>query len=428
MSFIFSVSHAAVAVLMVAATTAPWAAEPLTLAQAQQIAVERSRQLLAQDALTRAAREQAVAAGQLPDPVLKFGIDNVPASGADRLSLTRDFMTMRRIGIMQEIPRAEKRQLRTEAFEREAQRVQAQRQSIKADVQRSTALAWIDRYYAQDRRELLLQQAEETRLQLEAADTAFRSSRGSQADVFAGRAAVFELQDRLSQVDQQLRGAQLMLVRWVGASAAERPASGAPPWQNMPLPGEVSNGYFKQLPDVVALGAEVDAAETQARLAQANKKPDFSVEASYAQRSAAFSNMLSIGVSIPWQWDQDNRQNRELGAKLAMAEEARARYADMLQKSQAEVSSLLDEWQTGKDRWIRFQEALIPVARQRTEATLTAYRTGKSDLAMVLMARRDEIDVRMQALSLERETARFWAQLHFLIPNPSFSVPAKDQP
>ena len=428
MSFIFPVFHAAVAVLMAAATTAPWAAEPLTLTQAQQMAVGRSGQLLAQDALTRAAREQAIAAGQLPDPVLRFGVDNVPADGADRLSLTRDFMTMRRIGIMQEIPRAEKRQLRTQAFEREAERLQAQRQSIQADVQRSTALAWIDRTYAQAQRELLLQQAEETRLQLEAADSAFRSNRGSQADVFAGRAAVIALQDRLSQVDQQLRGAQLMLARWVGVSAAERPASGAPPWQDTPLPGEVSKAYLKQLPDVVALGAEMDAAETQARLAQANKKSDFSIEASYAQRGAAFSNMLSIGVSIPWQWDQDQRQNRELGAKLARVDEARARYEDMLQKSQAEVSSLLDEWQTGKDRWGRFQEALIPLARQRTEATLTAYRTGKSDLAMVLMARRDEIDVRLQAVGLERETARFWAQLHFLIPNPSFSAHARDQP
>ena len=41
----------------------------------------------------------AIAAGQLPDPVLKFGVDNLPLSGPDRLSLSRDFMTMRRIDI-----------------------------------------------------------------------------------------------------------------------------------------------------------------------------------------------------------------------------------------------------------------------------------------------------------------------------------------
>jgi hypothetical protein len=34
----------------------------------------------------------------------------------------------------------------------------------------------------------------------------------------------------------------------------------------------------------------------------------------------------------------------------------------------------------------------------------------------VLQARRGEIDARLQALQLEAETARLWAQLNFLVP------------
>ena len=97
-----------------------WAATPgapLSLQEAQQLAVGRSGQLVAQDAAARAARDMAVAAGQLPDPVLRLGIDSLPVNGPDRLSLTRDFMTMRRIGLMQEIPRQEKRQLKAERFD-----------------------------------------------------------------------------------------------------------------------------------------------------------------------------------------------------------------------------------------------------------------------------------------------------------------------
>ncbi|MFC6282309.1 MULTISPECIES: TolC family protein [Polaromonas] len=424
----FPIGRTAAAALMMAVVSASWAADPLTLIEAQRIAVGRSQQLLAQDALTTAAREQAVAAGQLPDPVLKLGIDNLPANGPDRFSLTRDFMTMRRIGVMQEIPRAEKRQLRTEKLERDADRVQAQRQLTLANVHRDTALAWLDRYYAQAQRELLQQQVEETQLQVQAADSAFRTSRGSQADVFAARAAVINLQDRLSQIDRQSRSATLMLARWVGASAAERPTSGSPPWQTTPLQGDISTDHLKRHPDLLAISAEIDAAETEARLAQANKKSDISIEASYAQRGPAFSNMLSIGVSIPLQWDQKNRQDRELGAKLAMVDEAKARYEDMLRNHEAEIRVWLNDWQTGKERVVRYREELIPIARQRTEAALTAYRIGKSDLAAGLLARRDEIDVRMQALTLEMETARSWAQINFLIPDQHISAVAKDQP
>ncbi len=100
---------------------------PLTLAEAQRRAVERSRQLTAQDFSVAASRDMAIAAGQLPDPVLKVGIDNLPVTGRDRGNLNNDFMTMRRVGVMQEITRADKRQLRSDRFELEAQKTLAEK-------------------------------------------------------------------------------------------------------------------------------------------------------------------------------------------------------------------------------------------------------------------------------------------------------------
>lgn len=428
MSISFPIYRITAAAWMVAMASASWAADPLTLIEAQRIAAGRSQQLVAQGALTAAAREQAVAAGQLPDPVLKFGIDNLPADGADRGSLTRDFMTMRRIGVMQEITRSEKRQLRSERFERDAQRAQAQRQLTLANLRRDTALAWLDRYYTQAMRELVQQQLEETRLQIQAADIAFRAGRGSQSDVFAARSAVIQLEDRVSQISRQSRNASLMLARWVGTTDADRPLSGSPPWQTTSLQIGVSSEHIKQHPDLLAISAEIDTVETDARLAQANKQADWSVEASYAQRGPTYSNMISIGVSIPLQWDQKNRQNRELAAKLALVDEARARYEDMLRNHEAEVRGWLNDWQTGKDRVARYRNELIPTARQRAEAALTSYRTGKSDLAGALAARRDELDTHMQTLTLEMETARSWAQLNFLFPEHSMPAQAKEQP
>ena len=424
----FPLDRTLAAILIVVAASASWAADPLTLTEAQSIAASRSQQVVAQGALTAAARDQAVAAGQLPDPVIKFGIDNLPVNGPDRGSLTRDFMTMRRIGIMQEITRSEKRQLRSERFERDALRIQAQRELTLANLRRDTALAWQDRYYAKAMRELVQQQVEEARLQEQAAEIAFRNGRGSQADVFAARNAMIQLEDRLSQTDRQSRNAALMLARWVGRANADRPLSGSPPWQTTQLQNEVSSDHLRLHPDLLAMRAEIDAVETDARLAQANKQSDWSVEASYAQRGPAYSNMLSIGASVPLQWDQKNRQNRELAAKLALVDEAKARYEDMFRNHEAEVRGWLNDWQTGKDRIARYRNELIPTTRQRTEATSTSYRTGKSDLASVLAARRDELDTRMQALTLEMETARSWAQLNFLVPEHTMPAQIKEQP
>lgn len=395
---------------------------PLSLEDAQRLAAVRSGQLAAQDAATRAAREMAVSAGQLPDPVLKLGIDNLPVSGPDRLSLGRDFMTMRRIGLMQELPRAEKRQLKTERFEREAESAQAQRQMALANVQQGTALAWLERYYTQAMRALLQQQIEETRLQEQGAHIAFREGKGAQADVFAARAAQIELDDRLSQIERQARNAGLMLVRWIGPEAT-RPLSGEPAWTTVwhsTTPDALlSDHHLARHPQLAVSAAMLNAAETEARLAQANTKSDWTVEAAYQQRGPSFSNMVSIGVSIPLQWDPKNRQNRELAAKLAAVDEARANDEETRRAYEAELRGLLNDWRTGKERVARYTGQMIPVAGQRSAAALTAYRIGKGDLASVLAARRDEIAARIQALSLELETARLWAQLNYLQPDVS---------
>lgn len=410
------IKSAAFAALLSHLAAPLWAAEPLTLAEAQLIATNRSQQLVAQGAVTRAAREMAVSAGQLPDPVLKLGVDNLPVTGPDRFSVARDFMTMRRIGFSQEITRSDKRQLKTERFERDADRAQAQRQLVFAGLQRDTALAWLELYYSQAMRTLVQQQLEETRLQGQGADTAFRSGRGNQADVFAARAALVMQEDRLSQIDRQSRSARLMLTRWVGADAT-RPPAGQPAWQTSAIEHILSVEHLKRHSQLAVVAAQLEAAETDARMAQANTKSDWTVEAAFQQRGSAFSNMVSLGVSIPLQLDQKNRQNREVAAKLALVEEAKANYEDALRAHEAEVRGLINDWQNGKERVARYTTQVLPIARQRTEASLTAYRVGKSDLASALTARREEIDTRIQTLTLELETARLWAQLNYLAPD-----------
>ena len=128
---------------------------PLTLAGAVQLAVSQSRLVDAGNLQASSSREMAVAASQLPDPVLKLGINNLPINGEDRFSLTRDFMTMRSVGVMQEFTREDKRRARTLRFEREAETAEANRSLNSISIRRSTALAWLDRYYQERMVELL---------------------------------------------------------------------------------------------------------------------------------------------------------------------------------------------------------------------------------------------------------------------------------
>src|SRR3954471_13646884 len=84
-------------------------AEPLSHDDAVRTAIERAPLLQAQARRVDAAHEAIIFAGRLPDPELVLGIDNLPVEGADAYSIGGDFMTMRRVGVMQSVPNGAKR-------------------------------------------------------------------------------------------------------------------------------------------------------------------------------------------------------------------------------------------------------------------------------------------------------------------------------
>ena len=390
-------------------------AAPLTIDDALRLAQERSRQLPAQQALAAAAREMASAAGQRPDPTLKAGINNLPIDGPDRFSLSRDFMTMRSIGLMQEFTREGKLNARTARFEREAEVAEAGRELALANLRRDTAIAWLDRYYQERIRDVLVSQRDEAMLQIDAADAAYRGGKGSQADVFAARSSVAQIEDRLAQTQRHVATATTQLARWIGVPAAEA-LGAAPPLDAVRLRDEDLDSQLAHHPQIEVMARQEAMAQADVEVAQANKKPDVSVELMVSQRGSAYSNMVSVNLSVPLQWNQRNRQDREVAAKLAVVEQVRAEREEATRAHIAEALAMLQEWRSDRERLTRYDTSLLPLTAERTRAALAAYRGGSGTLTAVLEARRGEIDARMERLRLEMEAARLWAQINYLIP------------
>jgi len=391
-------------------------AQALSLPEAQRRALERSRQLAAQDSAVRASREMAVAAGQLPDPVLKAGIDNLPVTGEDRFSTTSDFMTMRRIGVMQELTRSEKRALRAQRFEREADKSLAEKAAIAASIERGTALAWLERYYAEAMLKVIVEQTGQVRSEIAAAEAVYRGGRGSQADVIGAHGTLAALEDKASEMRRRVRVGGANLARWIG-EGADAPLAALPSMESVRLNEADLELDLAHHPEIAVLARQEDLAAAEARVAQASRTPDWTVELAYQQRGPAFSNMVSVGVSVPLPWDRGNRQDREIASKLATAEQARSQREELLRAHIGEVRALLLEWQNGRERLVRYEKDLVPLAAERSRAALAAYQGGRAGITDLLLARRNETDLRLQAVQLEMETARLWAQLNFLIPS-----------
>ena len=396
---------------------------PLTLGEAQRLATARSTQLEASGLMVSASEEMAVAAGELPDPELKFGVDNLPVDGPDQFSLERDFMTMTQVGVMQEFTRPRKRRLRAERAQRAVQLAEAERVMSLASVQRATTLAWLDRYYAEAMERSVREQVNAAGLEVTAAEAAYRAGQGGSADVLAARGALAELEDQVADASRRVRGSTIALARWVGEDA-ERPLRGKAPIDVIPFhPHEIASRLAEH-PEILALQRQAELAQTEVELARASKRPDWSVELMYSQRGDEFSNMVSLEFTVPLQINPGDRQNRELAAKLAEASQARAHREDMLRKHVADLRAMVDEWQSVRDRRDRYSATIIPLATDRTAATFAAYRGGKASLTEVLAARRNETDVQLRALQIESEAARLWAEITYITPASADSASA----
>jgi outer membrane protein TolC len=403
------------------------AQESLSLPEALKLAEARSTLLASSDFAAQAARERGIAAAQLPDPVLKFGLDNVPINGPDQYSLTADFMTMRRVGVMQEISSSEKRDLRRQRGDVEAEREIAVREATRASLRTDVALAWIDRYYAQKTADLWRVFAADVALQITTLQAGIANGRSSAPDLRAAEVVAAQTADQISAAEQQGRMSTAAVARWLGPAAA-RPPGPAPDAATLAFDPD-DPAVLGRLPQIAVLRQESALALTDLRLAEHGRSPDWSVEVAYQQRGPAYSNMVSIGVAIPLPMFPQERQDRGISASQAQLAQADAQLQDMQSQRRAELATNVEEWRSLKQRAQALQRTLLPYANDRAALALASYSGGNGTLAAVLEARRASVDARMQVLLLERDAARAWARLNFALVDPiEGAQPARSAP
>ena len=395
--------------LVVASGAALTSAQPLPLAEAQRIAAGRSAMVASQRALVQSAGELVGPAGELPDAKLVAGLENVPAEGRDRFRLDRDGMTMARIGVMQEFPRAEKLRARTERARRDAERSAVAVDTAVQAVHREVAAAWIARWAGEREARAIAAQIDEAKLQAELAAAMYRGGRAAQADVLAASAQTIELANRQAEAELGVERARSALARYLGADA-DRPLADAPRFDELPPAARGDAGVAGQ-PDIRLARAQEAVLDAEAALAGTAKLVDWSAELSYGIRGPDFPNMVSLMVRVDLPWSPSTRQDRIQLARLHERDAARAAREDLERSREAEVRQTRADWRVARERAERIARELVPLADRRVEAALAAYRGGGGAIGAVLDARRAQLDTRIAQIAADAAAARAWGWL-----------------
>lgn len=394
-----------------------WAGESSTLSldEVVRTAVLQAPELQARAAGLRAAEAAIGPAGQLPDPTLIFGIENLPVDGEDAFSVTRDFMTMRKVGVMQSFPRAEKRRLRSERAESEAMRERAMLSNEQLSVREAAARAWIAAATAQARIELLHALRPAAEAQLVAASAALTAGRGSATDGIAARTAIAALEDRVDQALADYDAARADLARWL-PQLAERRLAPPPSWQDLGAEAESLLRNIAQHRELLAFAAAERAALAEVALARAEKRPDWSAELSYAQRGSQFSNMVSLQFQVGLPFFAERRQDPLIASKQALLAQVEAEREAAQRMHGAELRKAVLTWRSVSKRVLRYEKELLPLAKDRADVALAAYQGGRGELPAVLAALDSAIEQRLAYSELKNTQGQAWATLYFAFP------------
>ncbi len=172
-------------------------------------------------------------------------------------------------------------------------------------------------------------------------------------------------------------------------------------------------GALRDHPELKVAAADIAARENEVALAQADYKADWRVELMYANRPD-FSDMASLKFGIDLPLFSNRRQAPQLSSASDELAAVEAMHQDHHRMLSADTAAAWRSWSQSQTRLRRYDETILPAAQARADAALAAYRSGKSELAGVLDARRAALDVQLMRLELLTESLRQRIALRYL--------------
>lgn len=372
----------AVSLLVSASGASPARASPQTFQGALARAQANAPSLQAKVLGVSASRASRGAAGALPDPKLSLGVDSFPISGPLAFKPSQDNFTWVRVGISQDIPNPAKRKAQRSRADADIAVAEADTLLEMRNVEVETAVAWITLAYAQKR----LAVADAVRGKLErlvrTTPEAVASGNARPGQTIAGRQSLAQIDDRRDELISAIGRARADLMRWTG----DTEPSVAGPMPYFVVDGRSLQAALDTNPQLAPVRARIGQASADVRLAQADRKSDFGVEASYQHRDPRFGDYVSAGVSIGLPFFTRRRQTTLIAARQADVAKVAAEQEAIRRQLAANLAAGLADHAMHHAQWVRSRGTSEPLARERVSLETASYGAGRVSLVDVVDA------------------------------------------
>ena len=386
---------------------------PLTIAEAEDLALSDEPGLSELRAFADALNEQSIAAGQLPDPVLRVGLSNYPIQGGN---FSTEGMTQAQLGIRQAFPRGRLRSMSTANY-RALASVQMENAETRArSVLAATRIAWLESYYWQRAGQVLDESRSLFDDLLQVTRSMYAVGRKTQSDVLRAELELRRIDDRLIETSRSRSVAQGALSQWLGADAYRPAANKLPAWKQLPSL-ETLRETLAGHPSMRAADAQIDARQAKIGIAEEQGKPGWALDLGYGYRDGFLasgeprSDFVSLSVVIDLPIFKRNRQDRDLGAALSARRAAISGKHRLRADLESKLAIEYAQWTELSRRLALYESDILDLSASRAEAAMLAYQSDSGDFSEVMLGQIDQLNTRLEHIRLQVERAQSYAAL-----------------
>jgi outer membrane protein TolC len=375
----------AVAVLLVSTAGIAAGEEPIIRVDPLvQEAMERNPKILAARERHAALKEKIPQAGALEDPMLGFGVVNLP----NNFDFNQEDMTMKEISVSQKFPFPGKRGLSEEVAAKEAEAGASEVDDIANQVVRDVKTTFYDLSHVyramevtQRNKSLLEELAKITR-------TRYSLGQGIQEDVIRNQVEISKMVDDLIMLEQKKRALAAKLNYLL--NRPQKSPVGQPAELDFSRVAfsieELQQQAIEDNPMLKALKQEIAARRKNVELAKRDYLPDFSLKFAYGQREDRldmYTGMIEMSLPIFIQ----SKQERKVAEGYAEVRSAQAKY----DSAQNEILYMIADMGSMVQRLERknelYRTGIIPQARLQIDTAMSAYMVNKADIMTLLDSR-----------------------------------------
>ena len=386
---------------------------PLTFTEAEDIALAKEPGQRAMLAAAESLDEQAVYAGELPDPSLRVGLGNFPIEGG---GFRTEGMTQAQLGIRQVFTRSKSRRLGSERLRAMADERERSAEARSRDVLMATRVAWLEAYYWRRAQRIVTESRPFFEDLVEVTRSMYAVGRKSQHDVLRAELELSRLDDRFIEADRSRAEAQAALSQWLGAEAFRPVAMKLPTWAHPPALADLKQALVNH-PSLRAADTTILAMQSGVELAEELTKPNWALDVAYGYREGFLpsgeprSDFVSVAVSVDLPLFRANRQDRRLASALSERRGAVETRDKVHARLQSELDLHYSRWTDLQRRLALYENQILGQSRGQSQAALLAYQSDTGDFSDVMRGYIDDLNTRLEFTRLQVEQAQSYARL-----------------